>query len=151
MPGLGSYRSTPSPPPTNLASSSVENTPPKSIEALEKNQAKISKYTASLTPKLQRDLKKVFEHQRIAQENLSMANDTITRFRTAQAPLQQPKNKRQVKPLSQTGLLSTRDANRSIKARKAKETAAKSRTREGYKSSIKGIWCRSTTTTYPGE
>jgi hypothetical protein len=60
MPGLGSCRSTPSPPPTNLASSSVENTPPKSIEALEKNQAKISKYTASLSPKLQRDLKKVF-------------------------------------------------------------------------------------------
>jgi hypothetical protein len=100
MPGLGSCRSTPSPPPTNLASSSVENTPPKSIEALEKNQAKISKYTASLSPKLQRDLKKVFEHHRIAQENLSMANDTIRRIRAAQAPLQRPKSKRQVKPLS---------------------------------------------------
>jgi hypothetical protein len=43
---------TPSPPPTALSSSSVDTTPPKSIQALKNNQAKLSKHTDLLTPKL---------------------------------------------------------------------------------------------------
>ena len=73
------------------------------------------------TPKLQRDLAKVFTHQQIAAENLLMANDTITQIRTAQEPVRRPYTKRQVKPLSQDGILKIRDTNRSITARKAKE------------------------------
>jgi hypothetical protein len=69
-------------------------------------------------------LKKIFEHQRIAQENLAIANDTIMQIRVAQEPLKRQYTKRQVKPLSQLGTLRPHDANRSIAARKAKELAA---------------------------
>jgi hypothetical protein len=68
-----------------------------------------------------------------------MANDTIRRIRTAQAPLQRPRSKRQVKPLSQTGILSTRDANRSIKARKAKEAAADQRRLQKQYKKVHGV------------
>src|SRR5690348_6647672 len=56
-----------------------------------------------------------------------MANDTITRIRAAQEPIQRSKTKRQIKGLSHTGILTTRDANRSIATRKAKEDAAQER------------------------
>ena len=115
------------PSPNLLTSSSIENTPPKSIEAIKKNQSKILKHMGTTTPKLQRDLAKVFTHQQVAAENLLMANDTIARIRAVREPLQRPITKRQVKPLSQTGVLKPRDANRSIKVRKEKETAAKER------------------------
>jgi hypothetical protein len=92
------------PSPNLLTSSSIENTPPKSIEAI-KNQSKILKHMGTTTPKLQRDLAKVFTHQQIAAENLLMANDTIARIRAVQEPLRRPITKRQVKPLSQTGVL----------------------------------------------
>ena len=52
-----------------------------------------------------------------------MANDTITQIRAAQEPVRRPYTKRQVKPLSQDGILKIRDANRSIAVRKAKEAA----------------------------
>ena len=51
-PDLRSYGSRTLSPPANLSSSSVENTPPKSTEALQKNQIKISKHADLLTPKL---------------------------------------------------------------------------------------------------
>ena len=56
-----------------------------------------------------------------------MANDTITQIRAAQEPLRRPYTKRQVKPLSQDGILKIRDANRSIIVRKAKEAAIEER------------------------
>ena len=111
----------------NLLSSSVENTPPKSTEALQKNQAKLSKHADLLTPKLQRNLKRIFHHNRIAVDHLAMANDTIARIRATQEPIQRPKTKRQIKGLNHTGILTTRDANRSIATRKAKEAAAEER------------------------
>jgi hypothetical protein len=112
---------TPSPPPANLSSSSVENTPPKSTKALQKNQAKLSKYADLLTPKLQRNLERIFHHNRIAVDHLTMANDTITQIRATQQPIQRSKTKRQIKGLNHTGILTTRDANRSIATRKAKK------------------------------
>lgn len=42
----------------------------------------------------------------------------------AQEPIQWTKTKRQIKALSHTGILTTRDANRSIETRKAKKDAA---------------------------
>ena len=56
-----------------------------------------------------------------------MANETISQIRAAQAPLRRRITKRQVKPLSQTGILTLRDANRSIALRKAKDAAAEER------------------------
>ena len=127
-PDLRSYGSrTPSPPRANLSSSSVENTPPKSTEALQKNQAKLSKHADLLTQKLQRNLERIFHHNRIAVDHLAIANDTITRIRAAQGPIQRSKTKRQIKGISHTGILTTRDANRSITTRKAKEDAAEER------------------------
>jgi hypothetical protein len=111
-PDLRSYGShTPSPLPANLSSSSVENTPPKSTEALQKNQAKLSKHADLLTPKLQRNLERIFQHNRTAVDHLAMANDTIARIRATQEPIQRYKTKRQIKGLSHTGILTTRDAN----------------------------------------
>jgi hypothetical protein len=51
---------TPSP---NLESSSVENTPLKSIEALTKDQAKVLKHIDNLASKAQRNLQKIFNNQ----------------------------------------------------------------------------------------
>ena len=123
-PDLRSYGSRTPSPPANISSSSIENTPPKSTEALQRNQEKLIKHANLLTPKLQRNLERIFYHNRIAVDHLSIANDTITQIRAAQGPIQRSKTKRQIKGLNHTGILTTRDANRSIATRKAKEDAA---------------------------
>jgi hypothetical protein len=105
----------------------VENSPPKSIEALEKNQAKIIKELSALSNRAQRNLTKIFAHQREKQEELAMTQDTIRRIRAAQVPVKRKYTKRQVKLLSATGILTTRDANRSIVARKEEEMAKEER------------------------
>jgi hypothetical protein len=115
----GAHTPSPPPPPLNLTSSDVDISPPKSIQALEKNQAKIRKKIDALPAKAQRDLTKVFMHQRELYERLAMTEDTIRRIRAAQMP--------QVKPLSQTGILTTRDAIRSITTRKEEEAAKEER------------------------
>jgi hypothetical protein len=79
--------STPSRPPS---SSSIEISPPKMIQALKRNQAKLSKHADLLTPKLQRNLERIFEHNRIAAEHLAMANETISRIRAAQSGPRRP-------------------------------------------------------------
>jgi hypothetical protein len=56
-----------------------------------------------------------------------MANDTISQIKAAQAPLRRSYTKRQVKPLSKTGILKVQDANQSIAERKAKDAAAEKR------------------------
>ncbi|KAK9564249.1 hypothetical protein V6Z77_010319 [Aspergillus fumigatus] len=118
----------PSQPPSRPpSSSSIDISPPRTIQALKKNQAKLSKHADLLTPKLQRNLERIFEHNRIAAEHLAIANETIGRIRAAQAPLRRQYTKRQVKPLSQSGILTLRDANRSIASRKAKDAAAQER------------------------
>lgn len=126
-PDLRSYGpSTPSPPP-NLSSSSIENSPPQSIEVLEKNQAKIMKDLTALSEKSKRNLTRTFAHQRSKMEELAMTQDAIRRIRCAQEPQRRNYTKRQVKPLSQDGILQTRDANRSIKVRKEKEVEKEER------------------------
>lgn len=115
-------RSTPSPSPP-LLSSSVENSPPATIEALTRNQSKIMKNLTQSSEKSKRDLKKVFQHQMEKLEELHMTQEAICRIRTAQEPQRQNYTKRQVKPLSSNGTLKTRDAIRSIKARKVKDIA----------------------------
>jgi hypothetical protein len=105
----------------------VENSPLNTIKALEKNQAKIIKHIDSLSQKAQRDLTKIFLHQREKLEELAMTQDTIQRIRAAQEPQRRQYTKRQIKPLSQTGILKPRDANRSIRIRKEKDTAAAER------------------------
>jgi predicted transcriptional regulator YheO len=56
-----------------------------------------------------------------------MVNDTISQIRAAQAPLQREYTKRQVKLLSQTGILNIQDANQSIAERKVKDAAVEKR------------------------
>jgi hypothetical protein len=119
---------TPSTPPSRPpSSSSIDISPPKTIQALKQNQAKLSKHADMLTPKLQWNLERIFEYNRIAAEHLAMANDTISQIRAAQAPLWRHYTKRQVKLLSYTGILNIRDANRSIAERKVKDAAAEKR------------------------
>ncbi|XBQ94315.1 hypothetical protein V6000_010144 [Aspergillus fumigatus] len=74
-------RETPSPPP--ISSSSVDITPRRTIQALKKNQAKLSKHKDLLTPKLQRNLERIFEYNQIAAEHLAIANETINQIRAA--------------------------------------------------------------------
>ena len=56
-----------------------------------------------------------------------MTRDTIQRMRATQTPVRRKYTKRQVKLLSQTGILTTRDANRSIKTRKEEDLAKEER------------------------
>jgi hypothetical protein len=126
-PDLRSWGShTPSPPP-NLSSSSVDNSPPKSIEQLEKNQAKITKHLNKLDGKLKRNIHRVLAHSKKVAEELQMTRDSIRRIQEAQQPTRRKQTKRQVKLLSQTGILTTRDANRSIVVRKEAELAKEER------------------------
>jgi hypothetical protein len=126
-PDLRSWGShTPSTPP-NLSSSSIENSPPKSIDLLERNQAKIIKHLDTVDNKLKRNISRVLTHAKEAAEELEMTRDTIRRIRAAQQPIQRRKPKRQVKLLSQTCILTTRDANRSIVVRKDEELAKEER------------------------
>jgi hypothetical protein len=76
---------------------------------------------------MQRNLTKIMAHQREITEELEMTRDTIRRIRAAQTPVRRTYTKRQVKPLSQTGRLRTRDANRSIVTRKEEEKAKEER------------------------
>jgi hypothetical protein len=111
----------PTPPP--LLSSSVENSPPATIKALIRNQAKIMKDLTELSDKTKRNLTKVFQHQKEKLEELQMTQEAICRIRTAQEPQRRNSTKRQVKPLSSNGVIKTRDAIRSIKDRKQKDLA----------------------------
>ena len=120
-PDLRAYgESTPQP---NLSSSSVENTPPKSTQALEKNQKKLSKIfkTETLTPKLQRGLQRAFYHHKRTAEELAMMSDTVGRIKEVQAPRRRRITKREILRIGDSGILSTKDANRSMKVRREKE------------------------------
>jgi hypothetical protein len=99
---------TPTPP--LLLSSSVENSPPATIEALIRNQAKVMKDITEISEKTKRNLTKVFQHQMEKLEELQMTQEAIRRIRTAQEPQRRNYTKRQVKPLSSNGILKTRDA-----------------------------------------
>lgn len=57
-------------------------------------------------------------------ESLAMLGDTIKQIQHAQCPLQRKITKRQVPSLGDSGILSVRDANRSIVAREAREKLA---------------------------
>ncbi|KAI3222258.1 transcriptional regulator family: Centromere protein B, DNA-binding region [Penicillium roqueforti] len=110
-------------PPPNISSSSVENTPPKSAQDLEKNQKKLSKIftTDSLAPKLQRGLQRAFYHHKRTAEELAMMSDTVSRMREIQAPRKRKITRREVPKIGDSGILSTKDANRSLKTRREKE------------------------------
>lgn len=111
------------PPPTQFSSSSIENSPPKSVQALEKNQKKLSKLfdADSISPKLQRGLQRVLKHNKIIAERAELSNAIIHRMTAARAPLRRKYTKRQLKPLSSSNVIELQDANHSIKDRKAKE------------------------------
>jgi hypothetical protein len=54
---------------------------------------------------------------------MELSSEIIRRMTAARAPLRRNYTKRHVKPLSRTGILSVRDANRSIAKRKADDAA----------------------------
>jgi hypothetical protein len=110
-------------PPPNLSSSSVENTPPKSAYHAEKNEIKLAKIfeCKDLTPKLKRNLKRVLHYTKLQCEELAMTISTLDRIEAVRAPRQRKITKREVPRLGDSGILTVRDANRSIADRKAKE------------------------------
>jgi DDE superfamily endonuclease/Tc5 transposase DNA-binding domain len=122
-PDLHSADRTPSPALDQL-SSSIENSPPNTVEALARNEAKILRDIATSSEKAERNLARYFQHTREKIEELAMTQDSLRRVRAAQEPQRRKYTKRQVKPLSQDGILRVRDANRSIQQRKEKENAA---------------------------
>ncbi|KAJ5379244.1 transcriptional regulator family: Centromere protein B DNA-binding region [Penicillium cosmopolitanum] len=111
------------PPPPEPGSSSIENSPPKSIQAAKRNHRKLEKLFRKerISPKLQRGLNRVLKHQGVIIEHAALTKDIVRRISAARRPLQRQFHKRQVKPLSGSNILSVRDANYSIKARKEKE------------------------------
>jgi exonuclease VII large subunit len=114
-------------PPLEILSSSVENSPPNTIEALERNQTKILRDITLSSEKTQQNPTRIFEHQREKLQELAVTQDSIWRIRPAQDSQLRVYTKRQIKPLSKDGILRPRDANRSIKQRKEKEKAANKR------------------------
>lgn len=110
-PDLRAYGET-TPPPLP-SSSSVENTPPKSLEVLEKNQRKLSKIP-NLTLKERRNLQRLFHYNKITMESATITNEIIKCMQAARAPLRRKYTKRHVKPFSSSGILTVRDSNRSI-------------------------------------
>jgi hypothetical protein len=60
-------------------------------------------------------------------EELAMTQETIRQIRAAQQPIRRQYNNRPVKVLSHTGILTTRDNNRSIKTRREAELAKEER------------------------
>ncbi|KAJ5130960.1 transposase [Penicillium bovifimosum] len=118
---------TPSPPPAYLPSSSVESTPPKTLEALRKNHAKISRHAELLAPKQQRGLERIFRQEEATFEDNQSYRRTVNQIRGAQEPMWRSKTRRQIKGLSDNGALTIRDANRSIATRKDEEGAAEKR------------------------
>jgi hypothetical protein len=110
---------TPSPPP--LLSSSVENSPPATMEALLKNQAKVTKELDKVSDRARRNISKLFQYQAEKLEELKMTQEAIQRIRAAQEPQRRVYTKRQIKGLSSDGVLRVRDAIRSIEGRKAKD------------------------------
>jgi hypothetical protein len=70
---------TPSTPPSQPASSSsIDISPPRTIQALKKNHTKLSKHADLLTPKLQRNLDQIFKHNQITAEHLAIVNEIIS-------------------------------------------------------------------------
>jgi hypothetical protein len=107
---------------TALSSSSINNIPLKSIQALKKNHQKLSKID-TLTPKQRRGLLRIFKHNKMVAEHAALSNEIISRITAARAPLHRNYTKRHVKPLSYTSILSVRDANQLIAKRKADNAA----------------------------
>ncbi|KAJ5573344.1 transposase [Penicillium hetheringtonii] len=92
---------------------------------------------AELPIKNQQNLNKVFQHDldiyeklQVAEEQLAIAQNIISNIRTAQTPLKRTRTRRQIKPLSDTGTLSARDANRSIETKRVKDTEKEKRREE---------------------
>jgi hypothetical protein len=77
--------------------------------------------TEALTPKLQRGLQRAFYHHKRTAEELAMMSDTISRMREVQAPRKRQITKREIPKIGDSGILSTKDANRSMKTRREKE------------------------------
>lgn len=123
-PDLRSYDySTPSPE-TDFSLSSIDNSPPESVEELQKNLAKLSKRAGTFSPKTQRNIDRIAHHGEVLINQLNNLNRTITEMTAAQQHINRSKTKRHIKGISHTGILTIHDANRSIAARKAKEDAA---------------------------
>ncbi|KAJ9271812.1 hypothetical protein DTO212C5_2237 [Paecilomyces variotii] len=55
------------------------------MKRLEKNQEKLLEDTGPVTPEMRRQLERLFEYNRIASEQLAMANDMITRILNGRA------------------------------------------------------------------
>jgi hypothetical protein len=63
----------------------------------------------------------VFYHHKRTAEELAIINNTVSQIREIQVPQRRQITKREIPKLSDSGILGTKDANRSIKARKEKE------------------------------
>ena len=122
-------RRTPSPAPENLLSSSVENTPSKSLQDAEKRRKKLLPIFEkdSLTPKDKRHIQQLLDDQMFYVEALANTSLTIAKMAKIQAPRKKQTTRRHIMGLSNDGITRVRDANRSIAERKAKEAEKEER------------------------
>jgi hypothetical protein len=77
---------TPSPALSSSKGSSIDPSPPKSIQALQKNHAKLAKIADTITPKQQRNKQRLFHHNAVIQEHSAIANSLIQQMQEAGGP-----------------------------------------------------------------
>ena len=98
-PDLRSYDySTPSPE-TDFSSSSIDNSPPNSVEELQKNLAKLSKRAGTFSPKTQRNIDRIAHHGEVLINQLNNLNRTITEMTAIQQHINRHNTKRHNKEI----------------------------------------------------
>ena len=112
---------------TTLSLSSIELSPPKSINILKKNCQKLLKIAPSLILKQQRNLERIFYYNKIIVKQTALLNQIISRIVAIRTPIERKYTKRQIKLLNNSRILSIKDTNRSIYNRRKKEAKQEDR------------------------
>lgn len=122
--------STPTPPPTPSSSSSSPKTLDKLRHYINKAQeaiADLDEANRIMSPKLEKNIGKIFSGSLTQAESSAQYKDDLTQLRQSTTRQNKPRSRRIVQSLSDEGILTVRNANRRIQARKQDEEAKETR------------------------
>ena len=119
---------TPTPPSTPSSSSSSPKTLDKLRHYINKAQEAMAELdNQAMSSKLMKNIDKIFSGSLTQAESGAQYKDDLTYLRQSTQRQNKPRSRRQVQSLSDEGILTVRDANRSIQARKEEEEAKEAR------------------------